>query len=222
MLNIPHKILSIFWIGISMFLLTTNVSAQDPAIFDDKMYFKGFVNKYQEVPKEILIEMIKDDTLTDFKTAAAVNVFKEKHSSATVAREKKRVKKILIKRFKDTRSPFVQVEIMATLVRMDRYEYFKAFVPALISKMNHYNEVINEMAFDNLNYIIKEGSDRPREARIVFNTLRKIFFLMRKRLAPIKQPNKKLSHKLIILRWSVKVLGNDSLKKLPKEVLNLL
>lgn len=191
-------------------------------MFDDRSHLKGFIDKYQDVPKEILLEMIKDDTLTDFKTAAAVNVFKKKYSAEAVSREKKRVEKILIRRLKDTSSPFVQVEIIGTLVQMDRYKYFKAMVPQLISKLNHYNNVVNEMAYTNLDQIIQSGTGRPREARIVFNTLRKILFLSRKRLATVETPDQNLANKLNLVRWSIKVLGNEYLKKLPNEALNLL
>ena len=203
-----------------VFGLTTNLYAQD--IFDDRSHLKGFIDKYQEVPKEILLEMIKDDTLTDFKTAAAVNVFKETYGPEVVSKEKKRVEKILVKRLKDTSSPFVQVEIIGTLIQIDRYKYFKAMVPLLISKLNHYNEVVTDMAYENLDEIIKNGNDRPREARIVFNTLRKVLFLSRKRLATIETPDQKLTNKLELVRWSIKVLGNEYLQKLPNEALNLL
>ncbi|MCK5083346.1 MAG: hypothetical protein KAR31_10605, partial [Candidatus Omnitrophica bacterium] len=121
-----------------------------------------------------------------------------------------------------TDSPFVEVEVMHTLCRMDRYHYFKLTVPVLIQKLDHYNTAVNEIAFESLNQIIEAGSNRNQEARIVFNTLRKILFLSRKRLATITQPDARLAKKLKLLRWSIKVLGNQELKKLPKEVINLL
>ncbi|MFT5387823.1 MAG: hypothetical protein ACI9E5_000958 [Candidatus Omnitrophota bacterium] len=219
------KYLSLFLILIlSITFLPTYTCAQPtPSMFDDEMHLKGFVDKYKDVPKEILLEMIKDDTLTNFKTAAAVNVFKNTFSEQSVSKEKRRVERILIRSLKDTTSPFVQVEIMGTLIRIDRYKYFKPMVPKLISKLNHYNSVVNKLAFDNLDYSIKTGDDRPREARIAFNTLRKMFFLMRNRLTDMDPTeNPQLSYKLSLLRWSIKVLGNDHLKKLPNEVLNLL
>jgi hypothetical protein len=95
-------------------------------------------------------------------------------------------------------------------------------VPALIQKLDHYNSTVNEIAFESLNQIIKAGSNRNREARIVFNTLRKILFLSRRRLAAMTEPEPKLVKKLKLLRWAIKVLGNQELKKLPKEVINLL
>ncbi len=69
--------------------------------------------------------------------------------------------------------------------------------------------------------IIKD-SLYPREARIVFDTLRKILFLSRKRLGNITVPNKRLKQKLELLRWSIRILGTQELKRLPSEVINLL
>jgi len=191
-------------------------------IFDDQMLLKGYTEKYSDLSKEILLAMIKDDTLTSYRSAAAIRVFRKKFSSEIVSREKKIIEKTLLRRLHRTDSPFVQVEIMHTLCQMDRYHYFKSMVPALIQKLDHYNTAVNEIAFDSLNEIIEAGSNRNREARIVFNTLRKILFLSRKRLATVKEPDAKLAKKLKLLRWSIKVLGNQELKKLPKEVINLL
>jgi len=194
----------------------------DYTIFDDKMLLKGYAQKYRDIPKEILLEMVKDDTLNSYKTAAAVRIFNKKFSAEIVSKEKKRVEKILLRRLHKTDSPFVQVEIMYALCNMDRYRYFKSMVPALIQKMDHYNEAVNEIAFENLNSLIEKENGRSREARRVFNTLRKILFLSRKRLVNIDKPGPKLSRKLKLLRWSVKILGTQELKKLPKEILNLL
>ena len=121
-----------------------------------------------------------------------------------------------------TDSPFVQIEIMHTLCIMDRYRYFKPMIIDLIRKLDHYNRTVNDMAYDSIDQIIKMGNDRPREARIVFNTLRKMLFLSRKRLQGTKEPNQKLRHQLDILRWSIKILGTEELKRLPPEVINLL
>ncbi len=191
-------------------------------IFDDQMLLKGYTKKYSDLSKETLLAMIKDDTLTPYRSAAAIRVFKEQFIAEVVSREKKVIEKILLRRLHRTDSPFVQVEIMHTLCQMDRYRYFKPMVPALIQKLDHYNSAVNEIAFSSLNQIIKAGSNRNREARIVFNTLRKILFLSRKRLAAIKEPDPRLTKKLKLLRWSIKVLGNQELKKLPKEVISLL
>lgn len=205
--------------------IVQNGRGQPPAantIFDDQMLLNGYTEKYGDLSKEILLAMIKDDTLTPYRSAAAVRVFKQKFSSEVVSREKKVIEKTLLRRLHRTDSPFVQVEIMHTLCQMDRYRYFKSMVMALIQKLDHYNVAVNEIAFENLNQIIKAGSNRNREARIVFNTLRKMMFLSRKRLATVKEPDAKLAKKLKLLRWSIKVLGNQELKKLPKEVINLL
>ena len=196
-------------------------SASSP-IFDDKMLLDGYTEKYQDLPKDIILEMIKDDTLSSYRTAAAIHIFRDKFSAEVVSTEKIQIEKILLRRFNRTDSPFVQVEIMSTLCQMDRYRYFKAMVPALIQKLDHYNSTVNEIAFDSLNKILDSGAKRPREARIVFNTLRKVLFLSRKRLANITEPGPKLTQKLKLLRWSIKILGIQEIDKLPKEVINLL
>ena len=205
--------------------LAHNGHGQAPSantIFDDQMLLKGYTEKYRDLSKEILLAMIKDNTLTPYRSAAAVRVFKVTFSSEVVSREKKIIERILLRRLHRTDSPFIQVEIMHTLCRMDRYHYFKSMVPALIQKLDHYNATVNEIAFDSLNQVIRSGSNRNREARIVFNTLRKILFLSRKRLATVVEPDARLAKKLKLLRWSIKILGNQELKKLPKEVINLL
>ena len=232
----------IFFVIISLGLLTNTVYAQLPKeaeevmaegsvdknnpdayqIFDDKTILEGYTRKYNDLPKVILLEMIKDDTLTSYKMAAAVRVLKEKFSSEIVSREKGIVEKILIRRLNRNESPFVQVEIMHTLCLIDRYRYFKSMVPILIQKMDHYNTTIDEIAFHALDDLISSRDNHSREARIIFGTLRNILFLSRKRLAEIKEPDAKLAQKLKLLRWSIKILGTDQLRALPKEVLNLL
>jgi hypothetical protein len=199
-----------------------DLTSFDYPIFDDNLLLNGYSKKYENIPKGILLEMIRDETLTSFKTAAAVRVFRQKYISEVVSKEKKYVKKTLIQRLKKTESPFVQVEIMITLCHLDRYDYFKETVPELIKKLNHYNDAVNNIAFEGLESIIDQGNNRAREARIVFNTLRKVLFLSRKRLANIDEPSSRLAQKLKLLRWSIKILGTQELKKLSKEVLNLL
>lgn len=191
-------------------------------IFDDRKLLDGYKKKYSSLSKEILLEMIKDYNLSSYRSAAAVMVFNEKYSKEVVSKEKRRVEKILLRRLARSESPFLQVEIMSALCSLDRYRYFKSMVPGLIQKLNHYNSTVNEIAFEDLEKIIKDGSDRAREARIVFNTLRKILFLSRRRLIEIKEPGPKLSRKLKLLRWSIKVLGKQELRRLPEEVLHLL
>lgn len=191
-------------------------------IFDDRQLLDGYAQKYADFPKDVILEMIMDDTLNSYQIAAAVRVFKERYSGEVVSREKSRGERILVRRLKLTDSPFVEVEIMHTLCRMDRYRYFQPMVPALIQKLNHYNAAVNEIAFDSLNDIIGTGNKRAREARIVFNTIRKMLFLSRNRLVNVTSPDEKLARKLKLLRWSIKVLGRQELNRLPAEVINLL
>ena len=190
-------------------------------IFDDKMLLDGYTKRYQELSKEILLEMIKDESLSPYKTTAAVRVFNQKYGTEVFSREKKRVEKILLRRLNRDESAFVQVEIMCALCTIDRYRYFKSLVPALIQKLNHYNTTVNENASNCLQKIVESGNGRAREARIVFNTLRKVLFLSRRRLENISEPGPKLSRKLELLRWSIKILGRQELKRLPKEVIPL-
>ena len=192
------------------------------SIFDDKQLLNGYADKYTSEDKELLLAIIQDETVTPFKTAAAVRVFKEKYSQEIFTKEKRTAERILLRRLNRTDSPFVQVEIMHTLCLMDRYKYFDSMLPLLINKMDHYNDTVNEMAFDGINNIIEEGNNRPREARIVFNTLRRQFFLSRLRLANLAEPDPRIVQKFQILRWTLKVLGTQEIRRLPKEVINLL
>ncbi len=209
---------------------TLHAAEQDPlegadlggeAIFDDRALINGYTEKYANESKEILLAMIGDDSLGAYKMAAAIRIFKQRFAEEVFKADKPPILKTLIRRLRSTDSAFVQVEIMHTLVVVDRYQYFDSMVPALIQKMDHYNKVVSALAFENLQDILK-GSYRTRQARIVFNTLRKVFFLSRKRLSQVDVPDQQLKQKLTILRWSVKVLGTQALKNLPKEVLGLL
>ena len=191
------------------------------AIFDDKVLLAGYAQKYADETRDILLAMIADDSLGTYKCAAAVRVFKEKYANEVLSREKSNIIRILIRRLNRSDSPFVQEEIMHTLVVLDRYQYFESMVPALILKMDHYNSVVSDMAYESVQTIVKD-SLYPREARIVFETLRKILFLSRKRLGNITVPNKRLKQKLELLRWSIRILGTQELKRLPSEVINLL
>ncbi len=191
-------------------------------IFDDQQLLDGYAQKYTDLSKDVILEMIMDDTLNSHQIAAAVRVFKERYSGEVVSREKSRGERILLRRLKLTDSPFVEVEIMHTLCLMDRYRYFQPMVPALIQKLNHYNAAINEIALNSLNDIIGPTNKRAREARIVFNTIRKMLFLSRNRLVNVTEPDEKLTRKLKLLRWSIKVLGRQELNRLPVEVINLL
>ena len=198
-------------------------STSTSPIFDDKLLLNGYSEKYRAHSKEILIEMIKDETLTSYKVAAAIRVFREKYADEIFLAEKGGVEKILLRRLHRDDSPFVQVEIMETLCRLDRYRYFRSMIPGLIQKLDHYNSTVNEIAFAGLEQLLSgSNSHNSREARIVFNTLRQVLFLMRKRLAGVKEPNLLLKQKLQLLRWSLKILGTQEIQRLPKEVINLL
>ena len=191
-------------------------------IFDDQMLLTGYEKKYQNESKEILWAMLEDDTLTPYKMAATVRVFRENFSSEVFLKEKRLLEKSLIHRLNKTDSPFVQVEIMHTLCIMDRYKYFKVTVPGLIQKLDHYNLAVNALAFESLNHIIATGNSRVREARFIFNILRKSFILSRKRMQKIKEPDERLKQKIELLRWSIKLLGKEQLERLPQEIFHLL
>lgn len=213
------------FLGIILFVVcitTGSFADEQHTIFDDKMLLDGYAEKYKEESKEILLAMIKDDTLSPYKMASAVRVYKENFADETFGREKNLTLKALLRRLNRCDSSFVKIEIMHTLCILDRYRYFKSMVPALIRKLDHYNSTVNELAFESINAIIKTDKPRPREARIVFNALRKMLFLSRNRLKQIDTPSEKLKRKLDLLRWSIKILGNQELKRLPSEVINLL
>lgn len=192
------------------------------AIFDDTMLLEGFSNHYKKESKSTLLAMIQDKTVDDIKIAAAVRAFREEYALEIFSKEKESAIHLLLRKLNRADSAFIDVEIMWTLCLMDRYKYFKPLMPKLIQKIDHYNNTINKSAYTAINEIIKSGNNHAREARIVFNTLRKILFLSRRRLAQITEPDEKLTRKLKILKWSVKVLGSQELRRLPKEVLNLL
>jgi len=217
---------------ISFFLPLSVVIAQDKediteaninsgAIFDDKVLLEGYYQKYEDEIRDVLLAMISDDSIGSYKCAAAVKVFTDKYANEVLSNEKPNILRILIRRLNRSDSPFVQVEIMHALVVLDRYQYFESMVPALIQKMDHYNPVVKEMAYNDLLEITKD-SIYTREARIVFDTLRKTFFLSRNRLANVTTPDIALQNKLDLLRWSIKILGTQELKRLPSEVINLL
>ncbi len=191
-------------------------------IFDDKMLLNGYAEKYKDLAQDVIWEMIKDDTVTSYRSAAAIRVFKNNFAKEMVGRNRIFAERLILRRINRDDSPFVQIEGMHALCVLDRYRYFATMVPALIQKLDHYNTTVNEIAFYNLKNIIETGSNRQREARIVFNTLNKVLFLSRRRLANIDAPGLKLKQKLELLRWSIKILGTQELKRLPKEVLNLL
>lgn len=197
-------------------------SREEPRIYDDKSLINAYAEKFSHEPLEILLAMIKDDTLDPLKMTAAVKVFREKYSDEVFSHEKAVIEKILFRRLNRTDSALIQVEIMHTLCQMDRYKYFKSLAPILLLKLDHYNSSVYEMASESMNDIIAKGNDRAWEARIVFDTLRKMLFLSRGRLANMKEPSPRLQAKLNVLRWSIKILGSQELNRLPKEVIHLL
>ncbi len=199
---------------------TEEVSAY--TFLDDKALLDQFTQKYSKEPKNILLAMIQDETLESIKVAASVRAFRRRFSQEVFLREKRIVEKMLLRRLNRTDSPFVQVEIMHTLCLMDRYKYFDSMVPALIQKLDHYNSAVNEISFEGVNEIIESGHKKRREATIVFSLLRKNLFLSRNRLAGMKEPDARLNQKLQLVRWAIKILGTQELRRLPKEVLNLL
>ena len=191
------------------------------AIFDDEALLDGYAQKYADESKDILLAMAADNSVGAYKSAAAIRVFRLKYADQVLSAEKPAVLRTLLRRLNRTDSAFVQVEIMHTLVVVDRYQYFESMTSALIQKMDHYNRVVSANAYEALDSITK-SSTRAREARFVFSILRKTLFLSRKRLENINEPEDRLKAKLSLLRWSIKVLGTQELKRLPPEVIRLL
>jgi hypothetical protein len=205
----------------SVSVLHADLAGQQ-GVFDDAQILNGYIKEYSDEPKEAILGRINDDAINFYQVTAAIRVFKEKYSKTTVGREKLLIAQDLTRRINRTNSPFVEVEIMHTLCLLDRYKYFDAMVPALILKLDHYNLTINEIAEAALNDIIAKGKNSSRDARIIFNTLRKVLFLSRNTLKNITTPDQRLERKLKLLRWSIKILGSEELKRLPREILHLL
>ena len=97
------------------------------AIFDDNALLEGYSQKYADENKDILLAMIADDSLGSYKCTAAVRVFKKKYANEVLSNEKSNIIKILIRRLNRSDSPFVQVEIMHSLIVLDRYQYFERY-----------------------------------------------------------------------------------------------
>jgi hypothetical protein len=186
------------------------------------MLFNGYVQKYTGEPKEVLLAMMNDATLGQFKIAAAIHVFISEFAEDLVGTEKNVAEKVFIRLMAHEDSPFVQTEIMHGLIVLDRYRYFKIMVPRLVEKIDHYNNAVSDIAYDNLTSIITKSKARTREARIIFNTLRKVLFLSRKKLEYVQEPDERLQRKLDLLFWSIKVLGTQELQQLPPEVIRLM
>ncbi len=215
------NLIFIIFLLMSFFASARAVETEE-VILDDKALLASYTMKYYSLSMEILMEMIKDDTLSTYKIAAAVRAFKEKYADEIFGREKIAIEKILLRRLNRSDSVFIQVEILHTLCLMDRYKYFPSMVPILVRRLDHYNTTVSDMSYSSLMNIIAVGHNRPREARIIFNYLRQSFLLSRKKLQNVTTPDEQLKHKLELMRWSIKVLGTQELKKLPSEAINLL
>ena len=190
-------------------------------VFDDRTLINGYTDKFADEDKDVLLAMIADDSIGPYKCTAAVRVFKQKYGGEVLSAQKGGIIKLLLRRLNRSDSAFVQVEIFHTLIVLDRYQYFQSMITALIQKLDHYNAVVRDLAYDNIEDIIKDD-DRTREARVVFNTLRKMFFLSRNRLNNVNSIDEKLRQKISLLRWAIKILGTQELKRLPSEVIRLL
>lgn len=189
--------------------------------FDDALLMDGYAKKLAGASKEVLLSMLADNSLNAFKKAAVVRVFREKFASRIVGRELALVERIFLRQLELSNSPFIQIEIIHTLLVMDRYRYFDAMMPVLVKKMDHYDPLVDGMAYNAISSLTGTAT-RSREARIVFNTLRKMFFLSRKKLQGAKSTDERLHNRLQVLRWAIKILGTEELKKLPKEVIGLM
>jgi len=191
-------------------------------IFDDQFLIEGYSERYGKEPLSILLAMIRDDSLDPLKTAAAVRALRNRYSDEIFAKDKIVTEKTLLRRLNKADSAFIQVEIMHTLCRIDRYQYFKPLATMLLLKIDHYNATVSAFAAAAINDLIQRGKDTAWEARIIFSTLRKVFFLSRYKLSAATEQSPALREKLKILRWSIKVLGSEKLRELPKEVIPLL
>jgi len=197
------------------------LAQNDSPIFDDKKLLEGYTRQYENEPKDVLVAMIYDDNLSPYVTAAAIRIFNTKFSEVVFSKEKILIEKALLRRLALTNSVYVELEVRHTLCKMDRYKYFESMVPFLLQRLNHYNKVVDDLAYAYVDDIIKAGQDRSREARIVFNTLRKMLFLSRKKLKDTPKTDERLKQKIELLRWSLKILGNQELQRLPPEVIQL-
>lgn len=191
-------------------------------IFDDKVLIQGYAAKLASAPKDLLLAMINDEGLSAYKKAAAVRVFREKFALQMVSSERTIVERVLLRQMQRAGAVYQQIEIMHALIIMDRYRYFDSMVPLLVQKMDHYDAYVNELAYEAVENINASGTQRAREARVVLNTLRKVFFLSRKKLQNADPQEPKLRNKLQLLRWAIKILGTEELKALPSEVISLM
>ena len=200
----------------------SNPSSNAADFFDDKALIQGYTTKLLPAPKDLLLAMINDEGLHAYRKAAAVKVFREKFAPAMVSRERVIIEKVLLQQLQRSLIVPLQIEILHTLVVMDRFRYYEPMVPIVVRKMDHYDAYVNELAYEALVNINTSEVTRPREARIVFNALRKIFFLSRKKLKTADTLDPKMHNKFELLRWAIKILGTEELKRLPLEVISLM
>jgi hypothetical protein len=191
-------------------------------LFDDKMLIDGYSQKYSNESKDVLLAMIEDDTLSPYQIAASVRVFRERYVKELFLREKAWAERVLWRSLNRTDSQYVKIEIMHTLCFLDRYKYFRLFIPTLINILDHYNKTVNEFAYNAIDSVIKAEDPKRYEAKIIFYNLRKNLILSRKKLRNLKEVNPRLQKKLDLIRWSLKILGTQELRKLPSEVIDLL
>jgi len=206
--------------------LPAAMSQENPTptnIFDDKYLIDGYTQRYAKETFSVLLARLRDETLNPLKTTAAIQVITDKFSDHIFSRDKAITVKVLLRRLNRTDSAFVQVAALHALCRLNRYQYFNPMMPELILKIDHYDSAVSQMAANAVNDIIAHGNDKSWEARIVFSTLRKVFFMSRNKLpSEIERNSPALKEKLKILRWSIKILGTQELRALPKEVIPLL
>lgn len=200
---------------------TLHAEENEFSIFNDKDLLDGYFKQYENEPKDVIVAMINDDTLSDYRMAAAIRVFDQKFSGVVFSREKILIEKALLRRMAITSSVFVDTEIRHALCKMDRYKYFESMMPKLLRRLDHYNKIVNELTYNYINDIIQAGQNRAREARIVFETLRKMLFLSRTKIKDVVEPDERLKQKIELLRWAIKILGNQELQRLPPEAIHL-
>ncbi|MBF0388443.1 MAG: hypothetical protein HQL20_11460 [Candidatus Omnitrophica bacterium] len=221
-MSIRFVLVILFLVGLSSPVVAQVVPDDNYPIFNDKLLIEGYAGKLSSTTKDVILAMINDDALVPYRKAAAIRVFRTRYAASTVTRERSIVEKLFLRQLERTSSAYVQIELMHSLITLDRYRYFDAMLPVLIKKIDHYDGTASEMAYKAIVDINDAGSQRSREARIEFNTLIKMLFLTRKKLDGADPQEARLKMKLELLRWSVKVLGTDELKNIPKEVISLM
>ena len=101
-------------------------------MFDDKILLDRYITKYHGASKEMLYAMNNVDTLTPYKSTAAICVLTKNFVNDAIAKARNFIEKLILHRLNHTDSAFIEVESMYALVVLDRYKYFKIMVPNLI------------------------------------------------------------------------------------------